>query len=889
MPDSQRPDPDALLASLKRDETRARRGRLKVFFGMCPGVGKTYAMLRAAQQELRDGTDLVVGIVETHKRAETETLLAGLPVIPRKEIAYRDILLTEMDLEAILVRKPRLVLVDEFAHTNAPGSRHPKRYQDVVELLDAGIDVFTTLNVQHIESRADAVRQITGATVHETVPDSVFELADQIELVDLTPEALRERLQEGKVYLGDRATAAAEGFFKDTHLTALRELALRFVAERVDKRLRELRGASPIKTIWRSGERLLVAVGPSPSSTQLVRWTRKMAAAQGASWIAVSVESSRTLDADARRRLEQNLALARELGAEIVVTHDEDVADALVRVALQNNATQIVVGKSRSPRWLDALRGGSLVDRLLRISGPIDIYVVPAERAAEKAMTWLEWRPALDSPGREYGEMAAVLAGVTLVSWFAVRYTGYTAVALFYLLAVIALTLRVGRGPVLAAGVISALTWNFLFIPPLFTPVIGKFEDGLMFGTYFVVALISGQLTARIRAQERNERLREERATALFHLTQALSSARTLDDAVFAALRQADTLFAARTALLLSDGGPDLSPHFAGSFTLSEKERGVTDWVWHNRRKAGRFTDTLPSAEGFHLPLLREDTALGVLVICVAPDAALSLAQRDLAESFATQLALLVEREQLHAAGEREKLLAESEKLHRALLDGVSHELKTPLAVLGAAVENLATADEATRTALAGEIRTATRRLNRLVNNLLDQTRLESGALRPRLDWCDIHDLVNAALDGMHESLDGHPLETALPDDLPLFRADAALMEQVIANLLLNAALHTPPGTPIFLAAGVDHARARIFLTVADRGPGLPPAMQERLFHKFQRGDAARAGGLGLGLSIIRGFVAAQGGEIVAGENPGGGAVFTVYLPYAAHGAVPSE
>jgi two-component system sensor histidine kinase KdpD len=889
MPDSRRPDPDALLASLKREETRARRGRLKVFFGMCPGVGKTYAMLRAAQQELHDGVDLVVGVVETHKRIETEALLAGLPVIPRKEIAYRDILLTEMDLEAILARKPRLVLVDEFAHTNAPGSRHPKRYQDVVELLDAGIDVFTTLNVQHIESRADAVRQITGATVHETVPDSVFELADQIELVDLTPEALRERLQEGKVYLGDRATAAAEGFFKDTHLTALRELALRFVAERVDKRLRELRGAAPIKTIWRSGERLLVAVGPSPSSTQLVRWTRKMAAAQGAAWTAVSVESASTLDGDARRRLEQNLALARELGAEVVVTHDEDVADALVRVALQNNATQIVVGKSRSPRWLDALRGGSLVDRLLRISGPIDIYVVPAERAAEKTMTWLEWRPAIESPGREYGEMAAVLACVTLASWFAVRYTGYTAVALFYLLAVIALTLRVGRGPVLAAGVISALTWNFLFIPPLFTLVIAKFEDGLMFGTYFVVALISGQLTARIRAQERNERLREERATALFHLTQALSSARTLDDAVFAALRQADVLFAARTALLLGDNGPDLSPHFAGSFTLSEKERGVADWVWHNRRKAGRFTDTLPSAEGFHLPLLREDAALGVLVVCVAPDAVLTLAQRDLAESFATQLALIVEREQLHAAGEREKLLAESEKLHRALLDGVSHELKTPLAVLGAAVENLATADEATRLTLAGEIRTATRRLNRLVNNLLDQTRLESGALQPRLDWCDVHDLVNAALDGIRESLDGHPLETALPDDLPLFRADAALMEQVIANLLLNAALHTPPGTPIFLAAGLDHARARIFLTVADRGAGLPPAMQERLFQKFQRGDAARAGGLGLGLSIIRGFVAAQGGDIVAGENPGGGAVFTVYLPHTPHGAVPSE
>jgi two-component system sensor histidine kinase KdpD len=888
MPDL-RPDPDAILASLQREESRARRGRLKVFFGMSPGVGKTYAMLRAAQQELRDGADLVVGIVETHKRAETEALLADLPVIPRKEIAYRDIKLTEMDLEAILARKPRLVLVDEFAHTNAPGSRHPKRYQDVVELLDAGIDVYTTLNVQHIESRADAVRQITGATVHETVPDSVFELADQIELIDVTPETLRERLQEGKVYLGDRATAAAEGFFKDTHLTALRELALRFVAERVDKRLRELRGTGPIKTIWRSGERLLVAVGPSPSSTQLVRWTRRMAAAQGASWIAVSVESSRALDAEAKRRLEQNVALARELGAEVVVTHDEDVADALVRVALQNNATQIVVGKSRRPRWLNVLRGGNLVDRLLRISGPIDIYVVPAERLAEKPMTWLEWRPAEVTIGREYLEVIGVLGALTIGSWFLAPLTGYLSVGLLYLLAVIALSLRVGRWPVLAAGLLSALMWDFLFIPPLFTFAIGKFEDGMMLGTYLAVALISGQLTARIRAQERHERLREDRATALFHLTQALSAARTLDDAVFAALRQADALFAAQTALLLGDGGADLTPHFAGSFTLTEKERGVADWVWRNRKKAGRFTDTLPSAEGLCLPLVREDTAVGVLVVRVAPEAVLTLAQRDLAESFAAQLALVVEREQLRSAGEREKLLAESEKLHRALLDGVSHELKTPLAVLDAAVENLATADEPTRVTLAGEIRTATRRLNRLVNNLLDQTRLESGALRPRLDWCDAHDLLNAALDGVRESLAGHPFESALPDDLPLFRADAALMEQVIANLLLNAALHTPAGTPIFLAAGVDQARARIYFTVADRGPGLPAEMRERLFQKFQRGDAARAGGLGLGLSIIRGFVAAQGGEIVAGENPGGGAVFTVYLPFTPHGAVPSE
>ncbi len=886
----QRPDPDALLASLQRDAVRAARGRLKVFFGMCPGVGKTYAMLRAAQQELRDGVDLVVGVVETHGRAETAALVGGLTVIPRKPIDHRGATLTEMDLEAILARQPRLVLVDEFAHTNAPGSRHPKRYQDVIELLDAGIDVFTTLNVQHLDSRADAVRQITGITVRETVPDSVVDLADEIELIDLTPERLRERLAEGKVYLGERAAAAAENFFKDTNLTALRELALRFVTERVEKRLRELRANTPIKTIWRSGERLLVAVGPSPFSTQLVRWTRRMAAAQGASWVAVSVESARPLDEEAKRRLDQNLALARELGAEVVVTHDEDVARALVRVALQNNATQIVVGKSRSPRFLDWLRGGSLVDRLLRISGPIDIYVVPAERAAEQASVWLDWQPRTASPAREYGEVVGVLAAVTLVSWFLTRFTGYQTIGMVYLLVVILLSLRVGRGPMLMAGALSSLTWNFLFIPPLFTFYIGRVEDGVLCAAYFVVAVIAGQLTARIRAQERHERLREERATALFHLTRALSAARTLDDGVFAALRQADTLFAAQTALLLGDEtGGALTPHFSGSFTLTDKERGVADWAWRNRKKAGRFTDTLPGAEGFHAPLVREDQALGVLVVRVPPPATLTLAQRDLVEGFAAQLALLVERESLRAAGEREKLLAESEKLHRALLDGVSHELKTPLAVLSGATENLATADGATRDGLVTEIRVATRRLTRLVNNLLDQTRLESGALKPRLDWCDAHDLVNAAVEGVRDSLAGHPFEAVVPDELPLFRADAALMEQVIANLLLNAALHTPPATPVFLTAGLDGARARVFFTVADRGPGFPLEMRERLFQKFQRGDAARAGGLGLGLSIIRGFVAAQGGEIVVGENPGGGAVFTVYLPYEPHGSVPAE
>lgn len=856
---------------------------------MCPGVGKTYGMLNSAQQEFKEKVDVLVGVVETHGRKETEALLFGLPIVPRKVIEYKGIQLTEMDLEAILARRPKLVLVDELAHTNAPGSRHPKRYQDVIELLDAGIDVYTTLNVQHIESRADAVRQITGAPVNETVPDSILELADEIELIDLTPEALLERLREGKVYLGDRAATAAENFFKDTHITALRELALRFTAERMDKRLREMRATGSQQTVWRSGERLLVAVSPSPSSTQLVRWTRRMAAAQGAAWIAVNVESSRTHSPETQRRLDQNLTLARELGAEVLVTHDEDVADALVRVALQNKATQIVVGKSNNPRWLDRLRGGSLLDRLLRIREPIDIYVVPSERS-EKGGAWIDWSPRSASPKREYIEVFGVLGAVTLMNWFLAPRIGYLAVGMVYMMAVVALSLRVGRYPIIVAGIISALCWDYIFIPPVFTFVIGKFEDGMMLAMYVIVALITGQLTSRVRAQERHERLREQRATALFHLNLALSAAKTLDDGVFAALRQADDLFSAKTALLLADenGGPP-SPHFAGSFTIDAKENAVADWVSHNRKKAGRFTDTLPSGEAFHVPLVREEKSLGVLVVWVPADATLTLAQRDLIEAFAAQIALLVERDQLRAASEREKLLAESEKLHRTLLDGVSHELKTPLAVLASVAENIGAATGEMRDSLVQEMRTATRRLTRLVNNLLDQTRLESGMLKPRLDWCDPSDLVNSAVDGVQESLAEHPLEMDVPATMPLFRADAALMEQVIGNLLLNAANHTPAHTPIFLTAGVELSRSRIFFTVADRGPGFPMEMRERLFQKFQRGDAARAGGLGLGLSIIRGFMAAQGGDVVVGENPGGGAVFTVYLPFTPHGDVPSE
>ena len=874
-----RPDPDSILARLREADSRAKRGRLKVFFGMCPGVGKTYAMLRAGRKEHSDGTSVLVGIVETHGRVETEALLDQLAVLPRREMPYRGTVLWEMDLETILARRPALVLVDELAHTNAPGSRHAKRWQDVVELLEAGMDVFTTLNIQHIESRADTVRQITGATVHETVPDSVLDLADEIELVDITPEALRERLREGKVYLGERAETARENFFQEAHLAALRELALRYTAERVDRQLRELRAGDARRVVWRSGERLLVAVAPSPFSTQLVRWTRRMSAALGAPWVAVHVETSQAMSAESRRLLDKNLALARELGAEVVITHDEDVPTALVRVARSCNASQMVVGKPRGNYWLDLLRGGSLVDRLVRIGGDMDIYMVPAE---EKQPRRLHLESFTSSGPREYLWALSAITAVTVASNVLTDAVSYRSVGFLYLLAVIGLSLRIGRWPVLFAGILAALTWNYFFIPPRYTLVIGSFDDVLLYVATVAVALVAGQLTARIRAQARNERLREQRATALFQLTRALAEAKTLDEAVFSALRQADELFGAQTALAFVDEpSAALSPHFAGSFPLDEKERGVAEWALRNRRHAGRFTDTLPGSTGYYVPLVREEQSVGVLGVKMPAADTLSLEQRDLLDFFARQLALVVEREHLRTASEREKLLAESEKLHRALLEGVSHELRTPLAVITAAVENLSDADAPLRASLITEMRAAARRLNRLVGNLLDQTRLQSGTLRPNPDWCDARDLINAALDGTRDALAARPLTITVPEDMPPVRADFALTEQALANLLLNAACHTPEGTPVSVTAGVESGGQRVFFTVADRGPGFPSGQRDELFKKFVRGKTAKAGGLGLGLSIVRGFILAQGGEVVLRETPGGGATITLFLPHA--------
>jgi two-component system sensor histidine kinase KdpD len=872
--ESHRPNPDALLAVIQSDAAQAKRGRLKVFLGMCPGVGKTYAMLEAAQRELKAGRDIVIGYVETHGRKETDALTAGLPIVPRKAAEHRGIALTQMDLDAVLARRPQLALVDELAHTNAPGSRHPKRWQDVNELLDAGIDVFTTVNVQHIESRADTVRQVTGTEIRETVPDSLLDTAE-IELIDLPTDELLQRLEQGKVYLPERAAAAAGNFFREGNLTALRELALRLVADHVGTETQEFHRAQTGSGPWKTGHRLLVAVSASPLSEPLIRWTRRMADSLKCLWLAVHVESSRQLDEAAKARLEKNLKLARTLGAEVIATSDEDLARGILRIAQQQNVSQIIVGKPAASGLLQWLRAGQLLRRLTRDSGNIDLHVVRAEKS-DSAPSKLHWHWTPQSSWGQYATVVGVVASVALVNVLLdPKFTAPRVPGLVFLLSVVILALFLGRGPVFLAGALSALVWNFFFLPPRFTLIIASVEDGILFGLYFVVAIVLGQLVSRIRTQEQAERRREERAIALYQLTRELAQAGTRDEVVWQLLAEATRAFNAPVAVVLP-GNRGLAAHPDSSLTLTEKELNVAEWAFHHRQAAGRFTDNLPGAEALHLPMATERAVMGVLSVGL-PEKTLTLAQRDLLEAYARQAALVLDRVALRANAEQSKLVAESERLSNALLNSISHELRTPLAAITSAASALTEVKDAPaelRHSMIAEIQEATARLNRLVGNLLNVTRLESGHVQAGLDWCDVGDLIHATVRSLERELSGHPVKIEIVEKMPLARLDFVLMQQALSNLLLNAVVHTPPGTPILLQARLD--QSALIISVADSGPGLPPELLPRVFDKFVRGPDAAAGGSGLGLAIIKGFVEAQGGQITAENRPSGGALFTI-------------
>jgi two-component system sensor histidine kinase KdpD len=869
-----RPDPDALLAAIQSEEAKARRGRLNIFFGMCPGVGKTYAMLQAARRRIADGVEVVVGIVETHGRVETQAMLEGMPIVPRMKIEHRGTVLEEMDFEAIMVWHPKLVLVDELAHTNAPGSRHPKRYQDVLELLDAGIDVFTTLNVQHVESRTDAVRQFTGIVVRETVPDLLLDVADEIELVDLIPDDLRQRLAEGKVYRSERAVAAGDNFFREENLTALREMALRLTAEHVD---RQRRASHPVtlREPCPSGDRLLVAVSSSPHSAELVRWTRRYAASLEAPWIAVGVETSEPLGALDEKRRSANLALARQLGAEVVLSSGMHVGEALLRVAREQGVTQMVLGKPKGPPWQWLVRSRSPVAWLIQHSGRIDVQLVRTDQRDDSSpIATSESSPKLWS---QYALALGVIAATTVLSLLIVPLVGYWSVALVYLLTVTVAGVSLRRGPTLLLAASSALLWNFLFIPPLYTFHIHEPHDVMMFAMFFIVALVVGQLTTRLRDRERLEHRRELRATALYQLTRRLAAATSRDEAVREVLTQIKSVFAVNAAALLRDeGGAFPGTALQGStWALSAKEEGVAAWAFQKKRAAGRGTDTLPDAEGLHLPLLVADRVEGILAIEMRSGIEFAPEQRELLDAFASQLAIVAEIQRLASAQQRAHLLAESERLQKTLFDSVSHELKTPIAAIHAALDQ----PEVNR----DEIRNANERLRRTVEHLLSATRIESGLLKPVSEWCEPAEL---ARDACAIVAGGNRVQLDLDPSMPLVLVDAGLTTQALVILVENALTHGAAHDPPSLTMQRDGGQIRFNIT--DRGAGLPPGTEEKIFEKFFRLPGAPAGGVGLGLSIARQLAEVQGGTLTAENRPAGGTRFILTLPIGGEPHLPA-
>ena len=875
--DNSRPDPDVLLHSLRTDEEKSSKGKLKVFFGMCAGVGKTYDMLKSAHEARVKGVDVLIGIVETHKRPETEALLAGLAIVPRKRTEYKGTVIEEMDLDAVIARKPQLVLVDELAHTNAPGSRHTKRYQDVLELLDNGIDVYTTLNVQHLESRADTVAQITGATVRETVPDSILEQADEVELIDISPEDLLKRLAEGKVYTPERSRLAIQNFFQKGNLTALREMSLRLTAERVDHQLRDYMRTKRITGPWKSGARLLVGISGSPDSVALIRWARRMAYTMDATWIAVTVETSRKLSESSAEQLAKNIKLARELGAEIITTADEDIAEALVRVARQQNVTQLLMGK---PHRIVSLRK-SLLEQVIERSGELDVYVVGGheKRTPRPSIRF----PQIQSGILQYLAAAATTLVVALVCFPLSSMIGYQTVSLVLLLTVALLSLRLGGGPVLLAAALSALVWNYFFIPPQFTFDIGLAQDILMFVAYFAIAAVTGTLTSRIRAREKAVRSREERAVALYSLTRDLSNAKNQDEAATAAIANIRKFFGAEVAMFLSDPDGEIftRAHQASTFTVGDKEFSVAAWVYWNEKKAGRNTDTLPFALATYYPMSGPRYPLGVIGVRFAEKVRLSIDQEALLENFIKQIASALEREQLNEVTKKSIALAESDRLYKTLFDSISHELRTPIAAIMTASESLldsrAPGSGRVQHDLSNEIHLAAERLNRLVENLLDMTRLETGRIAPVLDWVDLRDLFNSAVRKLDRELSEHVIRIDVSDDTPLVMLDFGLIEQVVVNILHNVALYTPPGSTALLQGSIEGSECVI--VVSDNGPGFPADTLKKAFEKFYRVPGSKPGGTGLGLSIARGFVESHKGTMTVENNPEGGARFTIRLP----------
>jgi len=881
-----RPSPEALLAAAEQEG----RGRLKIFLGAAPGVGKTYEMLLSAQARRREGVDVVVGLVEPHGRCETEALLEGLEAIPRQQVEYKGHLLAEMDLDAILKRRPQLVLVDELAHTNAPGSRHPKRYLDVEEIIAAGIDVFTTLNIQHVDSLNDVVAKITRIRVRETVPDSILDQADDIEVIDLSPEDLIKRLREGKVYVPQQAERAIRHYFSTGNLTALRELALRRTAQRVDEQLLSHMRAHAIAGPWAAGERVLVCVSEAPSTAGLIRYAKRVADRLQVPWTAIYVESARThsLTDGERDRIADFLRLAERLGASTITIPGRNIAEEVVAYATANNITQIVIGKSNRSRWFEMVHG-SVVHDLVRKTGQISVQVISADDNESLPPKSVQTRTKIE-PFRvepylgSAGAVAAALGiGVLLKHFIAVQ-----SISLVFLTAVLATAIAWGLLPSLFACVLSVLAYNFFFLPPLYTFTVGDPENVLALFFFLIVAVIVSNLTARTRTQVFTARSQAKTTAELYAFSRKVAGIGALDDLLWATAYQITSMLNVRTVLLtpVKEGeGLEVASGYPPEDHLDDADMAAARWTWERNRAAGRGADTLPGGKRLFLPLRTGSGPVGVIGIDRdTPGPLLTPDERRLLDALCDQAAVAIERISLAKGLDEARVLAETERLRAALLTSISHDLRTPLASILGTVSSLRSFPEkynaVDREELLATLQDEAERLNRFVSNLLDMTRLESGAIDLKLDLLDVGEIIGSALQRAGNVLAAHRVEVNIEPNLPMLRLDAVLFEQVLFNLLDNAAKYSPAGSNIEVRATRDGELVEI--EVVDEGPGIPPADFERIFDKFYRVHAEdrRRAGTGLGLAICRGFVEALGGWIVArNRRDRSGALLTIRMP----------
>jgi two-component system sensor histidine kinase KdpD len=882
-----RPNSDEVLARIKAEARQLKRGKLKIFLGYASGVGKTYTMLEAARQ-LRKDLDLVVAYVETHGRAETEALLESLEIVPRREVEYRGVPLTEMDLDAVLTRRPQLALVDELAHTNVPGSRHPKRYQDVEELMEAGIDVYTTLNVQHIESLQSRIAQITSVWVHETVPDTVVDTAAEIELVDLPPQDLLKRLKEGKVYIPQQIKLAAANFFREDNLIALRELSMRTAAERVDEQMRAYTETRAVRGRLPTVERILVCVRPGPRGNRLVHIAYRLASRLGAEWFAIYVETpdSTTLSPDQQNRLMNMLRLAEQLGGKTTTVQGRSIAAAITEYASKNNITKILIGKPADNSWRRLL-GRSVASQIIRHSEHIDVYIVGDTKGAPpKEDKTVAKRP----PHRwwRYVLGMALIALSTLLGLAMRPHFSPISIIMIYLLSVVISAFYLGLGPAMLVSVLGVLLFDFFIIPPYLTFAVSDTEYVFTFIVLLVVGIVVSYLTSRVRRESRVARKRAAETATLYALSRNLTNTMEMEATIRAIINSAKETFGRDVAIFLPDDQNKeiLKRHAENpNLVIDKNEVAAAVWSFQHQKKVGQSTDTLPNAKALYLPLNTARGVVGVMALWVSDTTSqLTIEQTRLLEAFADLAAVAIERTQLAEEARNAQILAATEKLQAALLNSISHDLRTPLVsiigVLTSLKEEGMGLDDVARTNLIQVATEEAERLNHLIANLLDVSRIEAGAIRISRQPSDVQDIVAVALEQSGSRSGNRPIKLDISSALPFVSVDFGLIVQALVNILDNALKYSPPDSPIEISG--RQVAPEVEIEVADQGSGIPPEDLQHVFDKFYRVHRPdNVTGTGLGLSISKGIIEAHGGRIVAGNRPGGGTIIRLTLPVA--------